>query len=149
MRSASKFVVIPMLMLGLTSGLNAQTNFVLNSEFARKFAEEWIESWNSHDMERVLSHYTDDFLMSSLRIPFLGFDESGTLQGKTAMREYWGPALTENSQAHMTLDMVLLAPNSITIYYHSRTGRQAAEVLIFNEVGLVKEAIAHYDIDRL
>ena len=25
-----------------------------------KFAVKWIESWNSHDLNRILSHYADD-----------------------------------------------------------------------------------------
>ena len=34
-----------------------------------KFARDWIEGWNTHALERVLSHYADDFEMSS---PFIG-----------------------------------------------------------------------------
>ena len=37
----------------------------LTKEFARRFAEDWIASWNSHDLARILSHYTEDFEMSS------------------------------------------------------------------------------------
>ena len=29
------------------------------------WAKEWIEAWNAHDADRVLSHYADDFEMSS------------------------------------------------------------------------------------
>lgn len=46
---------------------------------ALKFAREWIEAWNAHDLQGVLSHYTDDFEMSS---PFIGAfagEPSGTL----------------------------------------------------------------------
>ena len=37
----------------------------LTREFAHQFAEDWIAVWNSHDLEAILSHYTDDFEMSS------------------------------------------------------------------------------------
>lgn len=32
---------------------------------AHHFAQEWMEAWNAHNVERVLSHYTEDFEMSS------------------------------------------------------------------------------------
>lgn len=38
---------------------------MIDREWALEFARDWIESWNSHDMDRILSHYTDDFEMSS------------------------------------------------------------------------------------
>ena len=38
---------------------------VIEKKFAEQFAQEWIDSWNSHDLSRILSHYADDFEMSS------------------------------------------------------------------------------------
>ncbi len=38
---------------------------MIDQQWAQAFAEDWIASWNSHDMERILAHYTDDFEMSS------------------------------------------------------------------------------------
>ena len=32
---------------------------------SRRFAAEWIEAWNAHDLERILAHYADDFEMAS------------------------------------------------------------------------------------
>ena len=37
----------------------------LPSGFAERFATDWIAAWNSHDLDRVLTHYEDDFEMSS------------------------------------------------------------------------------------
>ena len=55
---------------------------VLSSDFARQFAAEWIAAWNSHDLERILSHYTDDFeMLSPLIIERVG-ESSGSLRGK-------------------------------------------------------------------
>ena len=38
---------------------------MIDTEFAARFAEEWIAAWNSHDLACVLSHYTEDFVMNS------------------------------------------------------------------------------------
>ena len=33
--------------------------------FAELFASDWIAAWNSHDLDRILAHYEDDFEMTS------------------------------------------------------------------------------------
>ena len=38
---------------------------MLERAWAQAFAEEWIAAWSSHDLERILAQYTDDFEMSS------------------------------------------------------------------------------------
>ena len=37
----------------------------MEKEQALKFAEAWIAAWNAHDLEQILSHYDDEFEMSS------------------------------------------------------------------------------------
>ena len=37
----------------------------MSMQFALHFAEDWIASWNSHDLDRILAHYAQDFEMSS------------------------------------------------------------------------------------
>ena len=34
---------------------------MMEKGFAERFAKEWVAAWNSHDLERVLEHYEDDF----------------------------------------------------------------------------------------
>lgn len=60
----------------------------MNAEFAQRFAEDWVESWNSHDLDRVLAHYSDDFTMTSSVMIVMGLSDSGTLEGKPAVRAY-------------------------------------------------------------
>jgi ketosteroid isomerase-like protein len=38
---------------------------MIDKAFADHFAADWIDSWNKHDLDRILSHYIDDFEMSS------------------------------------------------------------------------------------
>ncbi len=37
---------------------------MLESE-AAGFAQEWIATWNSHDLEQILTHYSDEVLLTS------------------------------------------------------------------------------------
>ena len=38
---------------------------MIERAWAEEFARDWVESWNSHDLERMLAHYADDFEMTS------------------------------------------------------------------------------------
>src|SRR5262245_12032938 len=66
---------------------------MIDRDWAERFASEWIDGWNSHDLERIFSHYTDDFEMSSPFIVEMMKVPSGVLRGKVAIRPYWTAAL--------------------------------------------------------
>jgi ketosteroid isomerase-like protein len=61
----------------------------MDRAFVKQFAAEWIESWNAHDLDRVLSHYADDFEMFSPVIIQVAGEPSGRLCGKVAVGAYW------------------------------------------------------------
>ena len=65
----------------------------MNVEEAKRFAEHWVAAWNSHDIDAVLTYYTDDFEMTTPMIQRILGIESGTLKGKTAVGDYWRAAL--------------------------------------------------------
>ena len=116
---------------------------MLTKPFADRFAEEWIHAWNAHDLELILSHYADDFVMSSPRIAVVAGEPSGTLMGKPAIRTYWEKALVAAPQLQLKLESVLLGADSITLYYQGARG-MAAEVFFFNAQHQVCKACAHY-----
>jgi hypothetical protein len=116
----------------------------MDAEFAHRFAAEWIEAWNAHDLDRVLSHYADDFEMSSPIIIQMVGEASGTLKGKAAVGAYWKKALTMIPDLHFELVNVLAGANSITLYYKGAGGRLVAEVFHFGADEKVTRAFAHY-----
>jgi ketosteroid isomerase-like protein len=66
---------------------------VIEIEWAREFAQEWVAAWNDGDLERILDHYADDFeMISPLIVERMGV-ASGTLKGKDAIRPYWSQGL--------------------------------------------------------
>ena len=116
----------------------------ITREFAASFAAEWIAAWNAHDLPRVLSHYSDDFDMDSPFIIEIAGEPSGGLQGKEKIRAYWQAALKKHPGLHFELLDVFLGANSVVLHYRRNSGQPAAEVLFFNEQGLVYRAAAHY-----
>jgi hypothetical protein len=115
---------------------------MIDRTFAEAFAAEWIAAWNAHDLERILSHYADDFEMSSPFIVQRMGEASGRLRGKTAMRAYWGPALA--GELHFTLEEVLLGVDALTILYRRHDGGRVAETIEFDAARHAVRAAAHY-----
>jgi len=47
---------------------------------AQALAQEWIEAFNNHDLERILSHYADSVELKSLLVTKLLGDPAGTVR---------------------------------------------------------------------
>ena len=111
---------------------------------ALHFAQEWIDAWNAHDLDRILSHYADDFEMTSPAIVQIAGEPSGTLRGKAAVGAYWRKALALIPDLRFELINVLVGVRSVTVYYKGAKGRLVAEVFFFGPNGKVTQAMAHY-----
>jgi hypothetical protein len=118
----------------------------MDKAFAEHFAADWIASWNAHDLERILSHYADDFEMTSPAIVQVAGEPSGTLRGKGAVGAYWRKALGLIPDLQFELLSILAGVNSITLYYKGARGRLAAEVFQFGPDNRVVRAFAHYAV---
>jgi SnoaL-like protein len=117
---------------------------MLDHEWALAFARDWIASWNAHDLPRILSHYTDDFVMSSpLIVARLGH-QTGTLSGKESVAAYWRPSLTLAPPLRFELLDVLVGVAELTIYYRSVGRRVVAETLCINGAGKATRGIAQW-----
>ena len=115
----------------------------LRTDFAERFAAEWIAAWNSHDLDCVLAHYEDDFEMHSPLIPVMVGEPSGRLQGKAAVGAYWAKALRTLPNLRFELVTVLSGVDSVTVCYKGHRG-MSAEVLHIGSSGKVRAAYAHY-----
>lgn len=117
---------------------------MIDTAFAERFAHEWVEAWNSHDLEAVLSHYSDDFEMSSPFIIAFSPESGGTLRGKEVVGAYWVAALEKFSDLHFVLDSVFVGADSIALTYTSVLDKKAVEVFFFDTRGKIFKAVAHY-----
>ncbi|MBI5116425.1 nuclear transport factor 2 family protein [Candidatus Poribacteria bacterium] len=120
---------------------------MISKEQAAHFAHEWIEAWNSHDLEKILAHYSEDFEMTSPFIVALMNEPTGTLKGKQSVRAYWEKALSRAPDVRFELLETLTSVASVTIYYRSHrlgAARLAAEVFFFDATGKVSRSVAHY-----
>ena len=114
-------------------------------ESAERFAQEWVAAWNSGDLERILSHYCDDFEMRSPLIAERGFSEDGRLRGKAAIRPYWKAGLAAVPPIRFELIGVHSGIGAIAICYRSiGRGKVVVERIELDESGRGLRAEALY-----
>lgn len=97
------------------------------------FAEQWVADWNSHDIERVLNHYTAD---AEFRSPnAVNMVGQGIVRGRAALKDYWGPALQRRPHLRFYLKQAFIGYRTIAIHYGDELNRNVVETLVFNADG--------------
>ncbi|HZT66315.1 MAG TPA: nuclear transport factor 2 family protein [Acidimicrobiales bacterium] len=105
----------------------------MDIDFALSFAAEWVAGWNSHDLDRILTHYSDDVVFSSPHIVRRLGKPSGAVEGKGELRSYWAGGLQAEPDLHFTLEDVRFSVDTLVINYRNQRGRAVAEVLRFRD----------------
>ena len=112
---------------------------------ANEFARQWIESWNAHDIGRMMSHYSSDIIFSSPFVKKIVGNESGMLQGREELRKYFEAGLAKFPALEFHLRVVLLGMETVTLVYDSVNDLLAAETMAWNEAGEIRRVWAQYD----
>ncbi len=118
----------------------------LQGSFAFRFAQEWIEAWNSHDIDRILAHYEVDVVLISPVALSLLKNGSGIVQGKSSLRDYFLLGIKAYPDLRFELKDVLWGVETIVVCYRNnvRDGK-SAEVMQLSATGKVCRVWANYD----
>lgn len=108
------------------------------------FAHEWVQAWNSLNIEDIMSHYSEDLEFSSPIIKQMGVNEQGTITDKEELKNYFSKALQKYPDLKFELHYVLSGVNSLVLYYKSINNMFAAEYMELNNEGKVTRVKAHY-----
>jgi ketosteroid isomerase-like protein len=111
--------------------------------FCAALGKQWIDAWNSHDLERILAIYSDDSEMTSDKIPLLGLDPTGTPRGKDRLRQYWSKGLQLIPNLHFTLIDVYVSPDGLVVFYENERGAKICEYLRLNADGMIRQGSAN------
>lgn len=104
------------------------------------FAEAWEAAWNSHDLDCILAHYSEDVIFRSHKaVRLVG---QGELRGKAALRDYWARALAAQPELSFVVVDVLHGHGMLVITYRNQRDILGAETLRFGADGTVVEASA-------
>ena len=112
-------------------------------DFARH-AQEWLEAWNAHDLQRILAHYADDVELTSPFVEKLMGQREGSVHGKTALRDYFARGLRAYPALHFEFIRLYSGVRSCVLEYRSINDLLTAELMEFNEQGKVRRVLAHY-----
>ena len=113
---------------------------------AKEFAREWVESWNAHDLERILAHYAPQVELTSPVAARLTGNSSGTVCGKVELRAYFQKGLEFFPELRFTLVEVLAGLSSVVLYYENQRGTRTGEFMEFDSEGKVIRVVANYSL---
>jgi hypothetical protein len=114
-----------------------------DDQFYDEFAARWIAAWNSHDIERILSFYAEDFEFTSPFLVKFMPATGGKLKGRKAVGEYWSKALAARPELKFEPVAVLKGLRSVVIHYKGLNSELKAEYFLFDAHGKVIESHAH------
>ena len=119
----------------------------MNTAFnAENFARHWIEAWNSHDLEAIMSHYSPEVVLTSPVAAKLLDEPLGTVTGHAALRAYFKRGLEAYPNLQFELLDVLEGFSSIVLYYSNQKGTRTAEFMEFGESGKIVRVVANYSV---
>jgi hypothetical protein len=121
-------------------------SFPLQGSFARQFAQDWVNAWNSRDLDRIMAHYDEDVALTSPVALNLLKNGDGVIQGKAALRDYFARGLQAYPQIRFDLKDVLWGVETIVLCYANNVrGSKTAEVMQVSPSGKIRRVWANYD----
>ena len=118
-------------------------NRSMNIPEPEEFARIWLDAWNSHDLEAVLAHFSEDVVFTSPLATRLLPETGGVIRGKEALRGYWTEGLRRIPDLHFEIVGVYAGTGSIVINYRNQKGGLVNEVLLFTN-GLISAGHGTY-----
>jgi len=115
-----------------------------DKDFATQFANEWISNWNNHDLDSILSHYTEDVTFHSPMIQKILGESTDKVVGKDSLSIYWAKGLKLIPDLHFELINIFSGAHCLSIYYRGHRGL-VIETFFFNSSGKVYQACACYE----
>jgi hypothetical protein len=114
----------------------------MDTSQAQTFAKQWVTEWNSHDIEALLKHFTDDVVFTSpVAVRLLGGD--GVIHGKAALRTYWSEGVRLIPDLRFEVLGVYAGISTLVINYRNQAGGVVCEVLTFDGL-LISEGHGTY-----
>lgn len=111
---------------------------------ARDLASHWVEAWNTHDLELIMTHYEDGIeLTSPVAAQLLGTLD-GKVRGKANLRAYFRRGLEAYPDLRFQLEDVLCGVSSVVLYYRNQKGTHTAEFMELSAAGKVARVVANY-----
>lgn len=114
--------------------------------WVESFTTEWVQAWNTHDLDRLLSHFRDDVVFTSPVGDQVIPGSGGVFEGVGALRAYWQRGLELIPDLQFEIVDVYAGIRSVVIRYRNQRDVTVAEVLVFDEQRQVLQGHGSYPI---
>lgn len=116
----------------------------MTADRAQALVAEWAEVWNAHDLEGILSHYSEDIVFSSPFVIRMVGAPSGEVHGLEALRVYFERSLAVYPDIHFEPIEVLPGAGSVAVRYMLPGGCEAIEMMELDRAGKIRRSRAHF-----
>lgn len=110
---------------------------------AQQFAREWIDAWNSQDLDAIVSFYAPNVVLISPLVVRVLDDPSCTVSGIEALRRYFGRGLEMRPSLAFKLLDVLCGVSSVLIYFEDDGAKRTGEFMELGPDGKVVRVVAN------
>lgn len=93
------------------------------------FAQNWIDDWNSHDLERILNHYSETVEFHSPKVAIYCEGRKSFFTSRNELRPYFARALTNRPNLCFELIHVTKDAEGIAIVYKNDVDAIGVEVM--------------------
>ena len=110
----------------------------------RQLAQHWIEAWNAHDLDRIMSHYASDIEFEANTVARRWQKPDGILRGIAELCEHFRLGLELAPALRFELEDVFSAPSGYAVLYRRENGNRVLDVVELNPDDLAQRVKAFY-----
>ena len=110
----------------------------------RQLAQHWIEAWNAHDLDRIMSHYASDIEFEANTVVRRWHKPDGILRGVAELREHFRLGLELAPALRFELEDVFSAPSGYAVLYRRENGNRVLDVVELNPDDRAQRVKAFY-----
>jgi len=111
---------------------------------ASEHAQLWAAAWNAHDLDRIMSFYSDDVVFEVSTAVTRWQKPDGKLRGKCELRNHFERGLQLAPQLSFEIESVFHAPSGYAVLYRRDNGNRVVDCVTLDSNGLASHAIAYY-----
>lgn len=106
-------------------------------------AVDWCQAWSFGDLDRIMSHYTDDVALNSPHVVTRLGVADGWVRGKEALRAYFAEGLKAPGLRFEFVDL-LVGAGHVSILYRRETGVLVTDTVEIDQQGRGRRVVACY-----
>ena len=95
----------------------------------RLLVEEWIEAWNSRDLDRIMEHYAPSVEFEANTVVRRWNRPDGRLHGANELREHFRIGLELAPKLHFELEEIFHSPSGYAVLYRRDNGNRVLDVV--------------------